>query len=61
MPKYRITSNGVQFHIEEKNALNVWKNRFSFHFNTHLEAKAKITELERHDAEKRHEWTVVED
>lgn len=60
MSKYRITSNGRDFRVEAKNALGVWRNRFSYHFPTCTEAKAKVEELEAYDAEKQHKWAVVE-
>lgn len=58
--KYRITTNGPQFRVEERNVAGIWKNRFSFHFESKEAAQTKVRELEQHDAEKRHEWTVVE-
>lgn len=59
--KYRITTNGKDYRVEAKNALGVWRNRFSFHFSTKGEAREKIDELERHDREKKHEWAEVGD
>jgi hypothetical protein len=47
--------------VEEQNPITgFWRNRFARHFATKEDAKAKVAELEAYDAEKRHEWTVVE-
>ena len=60
--KYRITTNGEDYRVEEFQPFTrAWKNRFAFHFKTKAAARDKIRELEKFDAERRHQWTVVDD